>query len=333
MFAITAVFLPVIGAAVRSLAFTLDPAIPPSVAIAMPIPELAATGFWALLAPAVILLLMTIWARAMAGPLHESVPIADWVYGWTRFERSNSRKLRKAMREIGKLERETETMQPTTANIEKLLVRARAKADEARAQQAIVDEWRVRLNEIKAAESGGPWAPMRLHAIVRLSPGMARSSWLLLGPWALFAAISLLFGPFPSGVLNLLVGMGATVMLLRTAASSGRVSLGSVWPIAAILLVVSAATAGLNPTFSDRPANYAFSEPSAVDDGAYVRIGESAGLQYLRSCSNDATFGVPVTSIESLEYLPQPSTDEPTLVGWFSGSLARVGFVASCPNP
>jgi hypothetical protein len=103
------------------------------------------------------------------------------------------------------------------------------------------------------------------------------------------------------------IGVMVAAPLLRTVVRGERaVSLRSVGPATAVLVVAAGISSGIGPAAVLDVSDYDFADGAAVADGRFATLGDADGWLYLRSCSDPAgtVIAVPAADIRRITLAP-----------------------------
>ena len=295
--ALMALALPAAGALVRYLNFRLD-GIPPQLAAARSLPELAVFGFEEL------------WPAAVS---------ASFFYLFARWgaERVSSARANEVRREV--------------VSAELTAVRdALAKAVSVEELEAIKKRLES-LEESVAVEAppSNTVARRMWIAVDRHLPGTAQ------GMRRLEAATYLIIGlVLPVVWWIFIIGPFVASRLLVRAVRSGRADLSAVLPPVIALFVFGIVSAGITPLPARATYLYFDGPPGALINDWYDVVGAEDGFMFARRCQVGAeVVGIPMESIASQQYAHRPGERQRSV--WLI-DLARgepmppMGFTSGC---
>jgi hypothetical protein len=111
----------------------------------------------------------------------------------------------------------------------------------------------------------------------------------------------------PISSVPTLIGILIAAPLLRTVVRGERaVSLGSIGPATAVLVVAAGVSSAIGPAAVLDVSDYAFTDGAAVADGRFATLGDADGWLYLRSCSDPAgtVVAVPAADVRRITLAP-----------------------------
>jgi hypothetical protein len=111
----------------------------------------------------------------------------------------------------------------------------------------------------------------------------------------------------PISSVPALIGILIAAPMLRIVVRRERaVSLGSVGPATAVLVVAAGVSSAIGPAAVLDVSDYDFTDGAAVADGRFATLGDAEGWLYLRSCSDPAgtVVAMPVADVRRITLAP-----------------------------
>jgi hypothetical protein len=133
----------------------------------------------------------------------------------------------------------------------------------------------------------------------------------------------------PISSVPTLIGILITARLLRTVVRGNRaVSLGSIGPATAVLVVAAGISSGVGPAAVLDVSDYDFTDGAALADGRFATLGDVDGWLYLRSCSDPAgtVVAVPAADVRRVTLAPaRVRASQASLIEIFADGRTPVG--------
>lgn len=311
--ALTAVLLPVMGAAVRLIAFASDSSIPSPLkwAVAVPVAELIAAGIWPAMLGLSPLWLFLIFRRH-APAFHTSHVALEAFSGLEAIAKVQAELVLDVESRWVSLSSKLEEGNPTdkpSPEIQKEFDELQALTESALSElKKLGPSANNAVAETRSAleKAEQEWQSLALKQSF-LSRWFQRASstsrWILA---LVLPLLSIVFIPGQALILLPLLGvLGLTAWFLRIVRETGELTFRRAWGALFIALCLGVVTIGLSGVvLGVSAAHYTFRSGS-LPDGWYSKLGSEGNLVLLRGCANRALIAVQEADIQSTSFSPR----------------------------
>jgi len=190
--------------------------------------------------------------------------------------------------------------------------------------RSVYPRWFSRTMDVLTAPLERPFAALRKRPMLRIVAGVG---------W--YVVLAAFLPGFPWYLVAVAGAWIAGNAFDRAARRLGRLTVGSVWPAALVLLASGAISYGLQP-YAPRASYVRFAADVGYPAGWYALLGRDADTLYLRPCDPNVPYMLNVRAdlVPSIQTLPSRLLDSPNAIGYLTGTPIAVGISRTCgPHP